>query len=121
MDPENDSTLAMIHEFVKRGHGMAITTPANLTIRDSVAFAFCKCVVRTDKIGKTLKSFHNSTTFYDEMLPMAGFDVIVPCGLEGVDMTSIRCELERAGQSVPADLDARARRLVSEALAARWP
>ncbi|MFT5077346.1 MAG: glutathione synthase, partial [Flavobacteriaceae bacterium] len=36
--PENDSTLAMIHEFVKRGHGVAITTPANLTIRDSVAY-----------------------------------------------------------------------------------
>ena len=36
--PEDDSTLAMIHEFVKRGHGVAITTPANLTIRDSVAF-----------------------------------------------------------------------------------
>ena len=77
IDPENDSTLALIHEFVKRGHGMAITTPANLTIRDSVAHAFCKCVQRSEKISKSLKSFHMHTRFYDEMLPLAGFDVIV--------------------------------------------
>ncbi|MAT89562.1 MAG: glutathione synthase [Flavobacteriaceae bacterium] len=77
IDPENDSTLALIHEFVKRGHGMAITTPANLTIRDSVAFAFSKCVKRMEKVPKSLKGFHKQTKFYDEMLPMAGFDVIV--------------------------------------------
>ena len=56
MDPENDSTLAMIHEFAKRGHGLAITTPANLTIRDSVAFAFCRCLKRTEKLSSNLKS-----------------------------------------------------------------
>jgi len=77
MDPDNDSTLAMIHEFVKREHGMAVTTPANLTIRDSVAYAFCKCVKRSDKISKSLKSFHSNAQFYDEMLPLAGFDVII--------------------------------------------
>lgn len=77
MDPENDTTLAMIHEFVRRGHGLAITTPANLTIRDSVAFAFCKCIKRPDKISKSLKSFHAKTEFYEEMLPLAGFDVII--------------------------------------------
>ena len=77
MDPENDSTLAMIHEFVKRGHGLAITTPANLTIRDSVAYGFCRCLKRSDKLSKSLKSFHTKAQFYDEMLPLAGFDVIV--------------------------------------------
>ena len=77
MDPENDSTLAMIQEFAKRGHGLAITTPANLTIRDSVAFAFCKCMKRVDKISNNLKSFHSKASFYDEMLPLAGFDVII--------------------------------------------
>lgn len=77
MDPENDSTLAMIHEFVKRGHGLAITTPANLTIRDSVAFGFCRCIKRKDKLSNSLKSFHKQTEFYDEMLPLAGFDVII--------------------------------------------
>jgi len=77
MNPEDDSTLAMIHEFVKRGHGMAITTPANLTIRDSVAYAFCRCVKRKDKIPNSLKSFHSKAEFYDQMLPLAGFDVII--------------------------------------------
>ena len=77
MDPENDSTLAMIQEFAKRGHGLAITTPANLTIRDSVAFAFCRCLKRAEKISNNLKSFHGKSEFYDEMLPLAGFDVII--------------------------------------------
>jgi len=77
MEPENDSTLAMIHEFAKRGHGVAITTPANLTIRDSVAFAFSRCLKRADKIPSNLKSFHTKAEFYDEMLPLAGFDVII--------------------------------------------
>lgn len=77
MDPENDSTLAMVQEFAKRGHGLAITTPANLTIRDSVAFAFSRCLKRMEKVPSKLSSFHKKAEFYDEMLPMAGFDVII--------------------------------------------
>jgi len=77
MDPDNDTTLALIHEFAKRGHGLAITTPANLTIRDSVAYAFSKCLKRQEKVSNSLKSFHKQANFYDEMLPLAGFDVIV--------------------------------------------
>lgn len=77
IDPDNDSTLAMIHEFTKRGHGLAVTTPANLTIRDSVAYAFSKCLKRQEKVSKSLKSFHGKAEFYDEMLPLAGFDVII--------------------------------------------
>ncbi|QIE58375.1 glutathione synthase [Rasiella rasia] len=77
MDPENDSTLAMIQECAKRGHGLAITTPANLTIRDSVAHAFCRCLRRMEKVSNKLSSFHSRAEFYDEMLPLAGFDVII--------------------------------------------
>ena len=77
MDPENDTTLSLIHEFVRRGHGTAMTTPANLTIRDSVAYAFCRCIKRPDKVAKNLKSFHAKTELYEEMLPLAGFDVII--------------------------------------------
>ena len=57
IDPENDSTLTMIHEFAKRGHGMAITTPANLTIRDSIAYAFSHCLKRVDKIKFRNRAF----------------------------------------------------------------
>ena len=77
VDPNNDTTLSLIHEFVKRGHGLATTTPANLTIRDSVAFAFSKVIKRRDKISGNFKTFHSQAEFYDEMLPLAGFDVII--------------------------------------------
>ena len=42
--PENDTFVALIHECVKRGHGVAICTPANLTIRNSVTNAFCTII-----------------------------------------------------------------------------
>lgn len=77
MDPDNDTTLALFHECARRGHGLAITTPANLTIRDSVAYAFSKCLERQEKISNSLRSFHKQARFYDEMLPLAGFDVII--------------------------------------------
>ncbi|MGV6828176.1 MAG: glutathione synthase [Flavobacteriales bacterium] len=75
--PEDDSTLTMIHEFVKRGHGLAITTPSNLTIRDSEAFAFSKVIKKEEKISNSFKSFHKNAKFYEKMLPLAGFDVII--------------------------------------------
>ena len=53
-------------------------------------------------------------------LDLSAFEVIVPCGLQGVDMTSLAAELERAGCDVPADLDARVRVAVAAALRARW-
>ena len=74
--PENDTSLAIIHECAKRGHGVAICTPANLTIRNSVTNAFCTILNRMDKIPSNLKSFYNKATTREEMLPLAGFDAI---------------------------------------------
>jgi len=74
--PEEDTSLALIHEAVKRKHGVALCTPSNLTIRNSVTNAFCKVINKKDKISNSLKSFYKSTTLRDEMLPLAGFDVI---------------------------------------------
>ncbi|WP_457617357.1 glutathione synthase [Lutibacter sp.] len=74
--PEADSTLALIHECVKRGHGVAMCTPSNLTIRNSVTNAFCRVINRTEKISNSPKSFYKKVTLRDEMLPLAGFDVI---------------------------------------------
>lgn len=76
MDPENDTSLALIKECVKRGHGVATCTPSNLTIRDSVTNAFCKVVKRMDKCPSALKTFYNKVELRDEMLPLAGFDAI---------------------------------------------
>jgi glutathione synthase len=74
--PENDTSVCLIHECVKRGHGVAICTPANLTIRNSITNAFCTIIERMDKVPNALKSFHKNATTREEMLPLAGFDVI---------------------------------------------
>ena len=76
IDPENDTSLALIKECVKRGHGVATCTPANLTIRNSVTSATCTVVGRMDKVPSSLKSFYNKVDLREEMLPLAGFDAI---------------------------------------------
>lgn len=48
---------------------------------------------------------------------LSGFDVIVPCGLRDVAMTSVAREL---GAAAPAGLAARVRDAVAEAFAAAW-
>jgi lipoyl(octanoyl) transferase len=48
---------------------------------------------------------------------LAGFDAIVPCGLQGVEMTSLAREL---GEAVPADLSARSREAVADAFVRRF-
>ncbi|NQX85947.1 MAG: glutathione synthase [Flavobacteriaceae bacterium] len=76
IDPENDTSLALIKECVKRGHGVATSTPSNLTIRNSVTCAFSTVVNRMDKVPLALKAFYKKVTLREEMLPLAGFDVI---------------------------------------------
>ena len=76
IDPENDTSLALIHECVKRRHGVALCTPANLTIRNSVTSAFCTVVDKMDKVPSALKTFYKQAKIREEMLPLAGFDVI---------------------------------------------
>ncbi len=48
---------------------------------------------------------------------LAGFDAIVPCGLHGVEMTSVAVEM---ASEAPADLWGRARELVARAVSRRW-
>ena len=74
--PENDTSLALIKECVKRKHGVALCTPANLTIRNSVTYALCTVIGRMDKTPSGLKTFYNKAQLRKEMLPLAGFDVI---------------------------------------------
>jgi len=76
IDPENDTSLALIKECVKRNHGVAICTPANLTIRDSVTNAFCTVIGRMEKVPTTLRAFYKKAKLREEMLPLAGFDAI---------------------------------------------
>ncbi|WP_299627297.1 glutathione synthase [uncultured Tenacibaculum sp.] len=74
--PDNDSSLTLIHECAKRGHGVAICTPSNLTIRNSVTNAFCTIIDRMDKVPSSPKSYFKKATVREEMLPLAGFDAI---------------------------------------------
>ncbi len=76
IDAENDTSLALIKECVKRGHGIAMCSPANLTIRDSVTNAFCTVIGKMEKVPSTLKSFYRKAELREEMLPLAGFDAI---------------------------------------------
>ncbi len=76
IDPENDTSLALIKECARRGHGVALCSPANLTIRNSVTNAFCTVISRMEKVPASLKSFYNKAILREEMLPLAGFDVI---------------------------------------------
>ncbi|MFM1932840.1 MAG: hypothetical protein RL226_2143, partial [Bacteroidota bacterium] len=73
--PETDTTLRLIHEVAERGYQVAITVGENLTIRDCLPMAFCK-VFKKGKVPKSIPNFHKTATFNDQMLPLAGFDVI---------------------------------------------
>ena len=75
VDPQHDSTLRLVHECVIRGHRVAITTPSNLTIRDSVAHAFCD-VVQGNKISASVPTFYKQVRFKRSKLPLSGFDAI---------------------------------------------
>lgn len=72
---ESDSTLRLIHEAVSRGHTVAITTPNNLTMRDSIASAFCR-VLKKDVVSNNIAAFYKNAQFRKVQLPLAGFDVI---------------------------------------------
>ncbi len=76
INPEKDSSLTLIHECAKRGHGVAICTPSNLTIRNSVTNAFCTIINRMEKVPASPKSYYKKATTREEMLPLAGFDAI---------------------------------------------
>lgn len=77
VDPESDSTLRLIHECVKRGHTVALSTVSKLTIRDSIASAFCEVFIRQSKLSDNIPSFYRQAKFKKTHLPLAGFDAII--------------------------------------------
>ncbi len=76
VDPKKDSTLILIHECVRRGHTVAMATPSNLTIRDSLTMAQCKVFERGQEVKANLSSFYKNAIINEKMLPLGGFDVI---------------------------------------------
>lgn len=76
ISPETDSTLRIIHEIANRGHTVALTTPNNLTMRDSMSIAFCK-VLKKDNVSQNIPIFYRNAKFSEAQLPLAGFDAII--------------------------------------------
>ncbi|MGM0443267.1 MAG: glutathione synthase [Fibrobacterota bacterium] len=76
VNPRKDSTLRIIHEALKRGHTVSITTPKNLTIRESITMAFCDSFNPDTEVPKNCLSLYKRAAFTRRMLPLEGFDVI---------------------------------------------
>lgn len=89
IDPENDSTLRLIHESASRGLTVAITTPNNLTIRDSSAFAFCNVLKKSTKVSNNIPAFYKSAEFKRCKLPLGGFDAIIMRANPPLDTTAL--------------------------------
>lgn len=89
IEPESDSTLRLIHEAASRGITVAVTTPNNLTIRESVAYAFCNVLKKQVKISSSIPAFYKSAKFKRCKLPLAGFDAIVMRANPPLDTTSL--------------------------------
>src|SRR5690606_5933399 len=64
------------HEVASRGHTVALTTPSNLTMRDSMAIAFCR-VLKKSTVSNNVPSFYRKAEFRKAELPLAGFDAII--------------------------------------------
>lgn len=89
IDPESDSTLRLIHEASLRGMTVAVTTPHSLTIRDSVAYAFCNVIKKASKISSSIPAFYKAADFKRGKLPLAGFDVIIMRANPPLDTTAL--------------------------------
>ncbi|PVZ65641.1 glutathione synthetase [Pelagibaculum spongiae] len=77
ISPETDTTLRLIHESAARGHTVAICTPGNLTMRESIVYGFCDVLVRGDKkLPEKSQVFYKNAQFKRSKLPMGGFDAI---------------------------------------------
>ncbi len=77
IDPENDTSLRLIHEAATRGHTVAITSGSSLTIRDNVAFAFCQVLIKSAKVSSNIATFYKRAQFRKRLLPLSGFDAII--------------------------------------------
>ncbi|WP_163930425.1 glutathione synthase [Paraferrimonas sp. SM1919] len=106
IDPEADSTLRLIHECVKRGHTVALSTVNNLTIRDSVASAFCDVFTKKNKCSDNIVAFYKAADFKKAQLPLGGFDAIIMRANPPLDALALNfLDSVRSGTFIMNDLD----------------
>lgn len=77
VDPDNDSTIRLIHECVSRKHTVALATVHNLTMRESTAMAFCNVFTQSATVSSNISTFYKNAVFSKVKLPLAGFDAII--------------------------------------------
>jgi glutathione synthase len=76
VEADTDTTLRIIHEAHKRKHKVAICTPSNLTIRNSITSSFCAFIEPLEKPIGSIPLFHKKVKFKERLSPLAAFDVI---------------------------------------------
>ncbi len=76
INPEEDSTIRLIHESVVRGHTVGILYPYSLTIRDSNTYGFVRMIKKQEKYSNNMGTFHKKVILNKQMLPISGFDAI---------------------------------------------
>ncbi len=76
INPKQNSTIRIVHEAVKRGYEVSITSPLSLTIRESITHSVCRRILNKEKISHSMQSFYNAVEFKNEMRPLGEFDVI---------------------------------------------
>jgi len=72
IEPETDSTVRLIHEAVARNHTVVVTSPNNLTIRESTTSAFCKVIKKIPRISTNIPTFYRKVEFKKAQLGMPG-------------------------------------------------
>jgi len=76
INPRRDSTLRLVHECVKRGYDVSMTSPQNLAIRDSITYGFCRSFKPSGPVSSSLTNFYRNTVLEKSMRPLSEFDVI---------------------------------------------
>jgi len=114
-----------VHRYLRDLEAALVEAVAELGVTATVVDGMTGVFVATSdpprklaSIGVGLRGWVTCHGFALNVEPdLAGFGAIVPCGLHGVEMTSLAREL---GQGAPADLSARARAAVGKALRRRF-
>lgn len=76
INPDNNTTLRLIHEACVRGYMVGILYPHNLTIRNNVVYGFFKIIEKFSKVPTSFSTFHQKVKFKEQLLPLRGFDAI---------------------------------------------
>lgn len=75
VNPNQDSTLRIIHEFVKRGHEVHVTHSKDLTILDGQSVSFCKKVLNST-VSEDIPTFYGEIKFERLLTDLKYFDVL---------------------------------------------